>query len=149
MSKSEIETSFPNLKNCSYSIASPSTVEYNCIAWAAGDNEAWWWPDANNQYYWPDGVPRNESLEAFINVFELMGYTICDTYEYEKGIEKIAIYVDSTRKPTHASRQLNSGSWTSKLGSWVDIEHDLDGISGSEYGSIAVFMKRTKRNDVF
>jgi hypothetical protein len=134
---------FPGMRSSDYSITSPATPEYNCIAWAAGNTEAWWWPDRNSLYYWPPEIPRTETLQAFIQAYELLGYTLCEDVDYEKGLEKIVLYADSNRKPTHAARQLSSGYWTSKLGQLEDIEHStLDSLTGLYYGSIAIFMKR-------
>lgn len=74
-----------------------------------------------------------------------MGYALCKNAGYEDGFEKIAIYVDSNGKPTHVARQLSSGHWTSKLGKLEDIEHKtLESLSGSQYGTVAVIMKRPK-----
>lgn len=145
VSKQEIERTFPNLINSGYSISSPATAEYNCIAWAAGNTEAWWWPDSQYLYYWPPQILRTETLEAFIRAYEILGYTLCDNAVYEEGFEKIVIYVDSNGKPTHVARQLSSGSWTSKLGRLEDIEHTtLDNLVGSHYGSVAAILKRSK-----
>ncbi len=83
---------FPILKSSGYTISSPATIDYNCIAWAAGNTEAWWWPDPFNQYFWPSEAPREESIDAFVKAFEFLGYTICPDSEYEKGYEKVAIY---------------------------------------------------------
>ena len=64
-----------------------------------------------------------------------------------KATKKIAIYVNPDGKPTHAARQLSSGQWTSKLGQLEGIEHNiLEGLTGSEYGTVAVMMKRPKKN---
>ncbi len=145
MSRQEIEASFPYLRNSGYSITSPATIEYNCIAWASGVTGAWWWPDPMNLYYWPPTIPRENTLEAFINTYELLSYTICKDGKCEEGFERIAIYVDANRKPTHAARQLSSGRWTSKLGPLEDIEHTtLDGLCSLVYGTVAVFMRRPK-----
>lgn len=145
MSRQDIEKSFPNLSEYGYTITSPETVEYNCIAWAAGDTTAWWWPDDQYQYYWPSEIPRRESIETFIKAYETLGYSLCDNAEIEDSLEKIAIYVDSNRKPTHAARQLSNNLWTSKLGRLEDIEHSLDGFLDSIYGSVAVIMKRPRK----
>ncbi|MBE9475473.1 MAG: hypothetical protein IMY85_11340 [Chloroflexi bacterium] len=142
MIKKIIEQSFPKLKKGGYSVTSPAAIEYNCIAWAAGSTDRWWWPDAQNLYFWPSGATRTETIEAFIRTFETLGFTLCQDGEYETGFEKIAIYVDSKGKPTHAARQVTSGLWTSKLGEFVDIEHPIDGLDSSEYGLIAIIMKR-------
>lgn len=147
MSENEIEKSFPNLQRSGYSITSPATIDYNCIAWAADDTEIWWWPDPLYEYYWPPEITRAINIETFIRVFELLGYTVCDNPEYENDLEKVAIYADSNRKPTHAAKQLDSGKWTSKLGRLEDIEHHtLDSLAGSHYGSAAVVLKRPKKD---
>lgn len=138
-----IEKFFPNLSKDGYYLTSPATPEYNCIAWAAGDEGVWWWPDQNGDYYWPTEIPRAETIEAFIKAYARLGYSICNNAELEDGFEKVAIYTDSNKKPTHAARQLNSGHWTSKLGNLEDIEHNtLDSLSGDSYGSVAVILKR-------
>ena len=136
---------FPKLQEKGFDLTSPETPFYNCIAWAAGDTERCWWPDPNDQYYWPTGIPRHETLQAFTCLFENIGYAVCEEANYEEGFEKVAIYVnDLTGKPTHAARQVAFGRWTSKLGRSVDIEHDINGVSGSIYGSTAVILKRPK-----
>lgn len=104
--------------------------------------EAWWWPDPLEIAFWPDNVQRVETLEAFMEAFEMLFYTPCDSPDHEKGYEKIALYVNPDGKPTHVARQLDNGSWTSKLGQSYDIEHDIDGVSGANYGSVSVIMKR-------
>jgi hypothetical protein len=143
-SPENIEKFFPNLPIHGYSITSPATPEYNCIAWAADDNEVWWWPDPMNTAYWPPQIQREETIEAFIQAYETLGYVQCCTPDYKEGFEKIAIY-EKDGKPTHAARQLINGRWTSKLGELEDIEHHaLEGLHGQAYGTVAVFMKREK-----
>ena len=140
-----IEEIFPGLQASGYYFTSPATKEYNCIAWAAGDNETWWWP--NKDCFWPSEIPQEENLDAFIKIYETFGYSLCDNDSYKEGIEKVAIYVDSEGIPTHAARQLSKGCWTSKLGRLEDIEHNtLESLAGSEYGTVAVIMKRPKKN---
>ena len=143
MRDQRIEGFFPNLTEDSYSITSPESIDYNCIAWAVGNNSVWWWPDAQFLGYWPPEIPRTETLDAFIKAYENFGYILCEDASVELGFEKVAIYVDSEEKPTHAARQLISGRWTSKLGRLEDIEHDsLDRLKGLEYGSVAAILKR-------
>lgn len=145
MSKKEIDKLFSPLAKSGYEITSPANPDYNCIAWAAEDDEVWWWPDIQYTAYWPPQAPRIETIEAFIKAYEILDYILCDTSEYEEGFEKIAIY-EKDGKPTHAARQLNSGNWTSKLGRLEDIEHaTLDDLTGQHYGSITIIMKRPKR----
>ena len=40
---------FPRLAPQNHRITSPAGIEYNCVAWAAGDTENWWQPGV----YWP------------------------------------------------------------------------------------------------
>jgi hypothetical protein len=146
MTRTQMEILFPNLRGSSYEITSPYAEDYNCIAWAAGDTSAWWWPDSMNQYYWPPTVPRMVTLESFINAYETLGYKTCNRAGYEEGFEKISIYVDSNGKPTHAARQIETGRWISKLGKSEDIVHDFEGVSDSSYGAVAVIMKRPQKS---
>ncbi len=139
-----MENLFPQLRNDGYKVTSPAAIGYNCIAWAAEDTNACWWPDPYDLYYWPPGIPREDNIDAFVKAYESLGYTICPDQEYEPGYNKIAIYATPNGKPTHASRQLDSGRWTSKVGKLEDIEHGFDGLSGHTYGSVVVIMKRCK-----
>jgi hypothetical protein len=97
-------------------------------------------------YYWPPSVPKHETLDAFIAAYATLGYSVCEDGLLEPDFEKIAIFVGATGRPTHASRQLQDGQWTSKLGKAHDISHVLEEVGGfrcSSYGRIAVFMKRS------
>jgi len=140
-----IEKQFPKLKSTGYRLTSKDTIDYNCVAYAAGDEETWWWPDNLNQHYWPPDVPREETLEAFIQAYQFINYEICQDGYLEKGFQKIAIYTNLRKIPTHVALQLSNGKWTSKLGSNEDIEHNApEGLAGDypAYGSVACFMKR-------
>jgi len=129
---------FPKLKEKKYSITSSDDVCYNCIAWVAHDTSQQWWPRSG--YYWPR-EPIYESVNEFIEVFGRMGYKECNDGNYEEGYEKIAIYV-LDNVVTHMARQLDRDTWTSKIGDYEDILHNLNGLDGSEYGIEKYFMKR-------
>jgi hypothetical protein len=124
---------------------------YNCIAFAIGDPSRWWWPDVTGRgamrggAYWPSTVSHHETLEAFEQVFEEQGYSSCADGKLEEGFEKIAIYTDRQGVPTHAARQLESGVWASKIGSFIDITHTTSAsVAGERYGAVARFMKRRR-----
>ncbi len=136
-----LEQAFPALAVGGYRLTSPEDWRYNCIAWAATDSEAWWWPDPSGGDRWPDGVPRVETLEAFTAAFATLGFVPTSSSEFAAGFERVALYAIGG-KPTHAARQLPSGRWTSKLGSGFDIEHDLAGLEGSIYGAISLLLER-------
>ena len=138
-----LEKQWNNLTNTQYKIASKHTLNYNCFAWAVNDeNDRWWSPTPDDDYYWPDGAPREETLESYIIAFQMCGYEICSDEKIEPGFVKIAIYVAEDGTPKHAAKQLSDGMWTSKLGELEDISHELDGLVGNDYGKVQQFMKR-------
>jgi hypothetical protein len=63
----------------------------------------------------------------------------------EPGFEKVALIVDARGVPTHAARQLPTGRWTSNLGAWEDIEHELHALEGHAYGIVALLLTRQIR----
>ncbi|NEQ98314.1 MAG: hypothetical protein F6K30_16615 [Cyanothece sp. SIO2G6] len=140
-----LELKLPGLKGKRFTVTSPRTPSYNCIAWAAGESFRPWWPlpyaEINNPpYYWPE-TSQDESLEDFISGFGKIGYECCDNGEWEDGYEKVAMYVQDG-EVTHMARQENSGRWTSKCGNLQDIEHSSPDALCDQYGEIACFMKR-------
>lgn len=139
-----LELAFPGLAGSGYSITSPCAFEYNCIAWAAGEDDRWWWPDAAGVSYWPAEAPREESLPAFSMAFATIGFAPSASPQFETNVIKIAIYARSGI-PTHASRQLPNGNWTSKLGQSEDIEHTLAALVGSAYGDVAMILAKPGR----
>nr|WP_206107193.1 hypothetical protein [Paenibacillus apii] len=84
----ELENHFPNLRYTPWSLTSPRTPEYNCIAWAASENDRWWWPDKAGLAYWPDEVPREVTLDAFIAAYGTLGYKTCDDDKLESVLRK-------------------------------------------------------------
>ena len=133
---------FPKLNTQSFDFTSPKDNGYNCIAWAAGENDRVWWPDRGNAGYWPRGIPREETLPAFIAAYETLGFERCSSDLLEPGYEKIVIFADENCKPKHAARQLPCGAWTSKLGTSEDIRHDDPrGVEGPRYGNVVQFMR--------
>jgi hypothetical protein len=141
MPADDLENLFPNLRAEGYAITSPEDANYNCIAWAVGDTHDWWEPLPG--FYWPPGVKKENSLAAYTRIFAIHGYTVCKDSMVETGFGKIAIFTDPAGIPTHVTRQLPSGKWTSKIGELEDIEHDsLQALEGEAYGAVALVMKR-------
>jgi len=140
-SKTNIRKSFPRLSNTDFRVTSDPDDQYNCIAWAAGSCTEWWWPAEFK--YWPAGVPREVTIEAFVQAFETVGFTVCANPDAVNGFEKIVIFVKSGR-PTHAAFLIPGGTWWgSKLGRSHDIEHRTPhGVGGAAYGEPTVFMQR-------
>jgi len=124
---------------------SPTSLDYNCIAWAAGFDDAWWWPDIVGIGFWPKGVPREQTREAFVAAFVQLGYNVCSGGGFEEGYEKVALF-EKNGVPSHAARMVtdgpDKGKWTSKMGRNIDIVHDLQAVSGRFYGAISVYLRR-------
>jgi hypothetical protein len=137
-----VRDQLPRLTADNYRETSPATWDYNCVAWAAGVTDAWWWPTPGR--YWPPNVPREESLAAFLAAFATLGYAPGDSPVSEPGVEKVALYAVGNT-PTHAARQLLSGMWTSKLGPAIDIEHTTpDAVAGGAYGEVVAILSRDR-----
>ena len=137
-----LEGPFPGLASSEYAETSLATRRYNCIAWAAGDEHRWWWPEPFPHAYWPEGTPRVATLESFIAAYATLGFERSADGGYQPGIEKVALFADDRGVPTHAARQLSDGRWTSKLGRSEDIRHELKALEGDVYGKVACFLER-------
>jgi hypothetical protein len=130
----------PRLTPDNYRVSSLASEQYNCIAWAANQIDIWWWPVEGR--YWPEGLPREETIEAFQAAFDTLGYVPGPDAGHVEGWEKVALYAVGG-KPTHAARQLPNGWWTSKLGPNFDIEHlSPEIVGGGVYGDVVVILGR-------
>lgn len=143
---------FPKLQEDRYfRLTSPATPKYNCIAWAAAQDECNLWPYNNEgvpaksngaRFRWPRGIARDLSVESFHNLFRLNGFEPYDGTQLESGYEYICLYVNTDNEVTHAARQLPDGTWTSKLGQYQDIRHSLHSLEGEIYGKVHCIMRR-------
>jgi hypothetical protein len=134
---------FPRLEAEGFRVTSPSSVGYNCFAWAATESHRWWEPDPQSIYFWPEGAPRSTDLIASIMAFEALGYERVESAIHEEGFEKVAILVDSVGEAVHATRQLSDGRWTSKMDIFEDIEHGTpEALTGDVYDRVAAILRR-------
>ena len=115
---------------------------YNCIGWAFEDNTRFWWPVDNPLSYWPLDYSDKSIREAFIELFSALGWEETTNREVENDYKKIALYTDKDGTPTHASRLLNTGYWTSKLGRDMDISHSYECLDGPAYGAVEKIYKK-------
>ncbi len=119
---------------------------YNCIAFVAGDARRRWWPgDYHPDWsddYWPEGVPQEETVAAFVRALATVGYEPCADGSLEAGVEKTALYALPSGVVRHAALQQPDGTWISKLGPDEDIQHTLAGLEGPCYGQVVAFLKR-------
>ena len=49
----DLEAALPRLAGTNYCEQSDVTDAYNCIAYAFGDTDNWWWPRIGYGTYWP------------------------------------------------------------------------------------------------
>jgi len=145
--KCRAERSWPNLELDNHYEASPKDNKYNCYAWALNKNNEKWAPYTG--YSWFKGFKKvhqypGEDINLFIEGFASIGYDVCDNSNLENGFEKIAFYIKG-KGVEHIARQLENGTWASKLGVLHDIEHDnLSVLEDGEYGKAILFMKRKR-----
>lgn len=143
INRQDLFTEFPGLINDpEFKITSDTDPKYNCIAWANMRNNIWWWPTPflDGVCEWP--VPEiSMHYSTLIRLFEKQGYARCETYDFDKSLVKVALYVDADNEFTHAARQNRKGLWMSKLGQWFDIIHGTPHtIENEGYGEAKIFM---------
>lgn len=146
MTAIDLEESYPLLKKTKYKITSDESIAYNCVAWIFNDQDNWWSPVQDIGYFWPIKVSEPENLDLFLELFDKFGFEPTDNAKAEQGWEKIAIY-SIEGEFTHVAKQLQSGNWSSKLGEYSDIEHELKGLMGhnaESYGEVTLYLKRKR-----
>jgi hypothetical protein len=133
--------SFPRLGD-NFEVMAAATTSYNCICWSLGLNSSWVWPrDA--------GEPV--TLADFDVLYSAHGYKRVARLDYtrQEGVEKVVLFAvsrDGKVEITHACRQLQDGSWSSKLGSLPLIRHlKPDDVAGPTYGAPYVTYVRSKQ----
>jgi hypothetical protein len=99
------DAEFPDLRKEGWTRTSEPD-SYNCIAFAVGDTARYWWPNPffpdPCDDYWPPGVPNEETVDAFSQMFVSVGFVKCDAAGLEEGFEKVALYA-LRGTPTHAA----------------------------------------------
>lgn len=147
-----IKSTFPGLsQDDMFHLTSPSTRDYNCLAWAIGRKDFWMWPNTDGHIkepdeYWPENVPNDERPDTLVKAYETFGFKVSENANQEEAYEKIALYKSPDGSTfTHAARQLPDGTWTSKLSYWEDIQHGTpQSLEGEIYGQVYCYMKRKK-----
>lgn len=139
--KSLLENSFPKLKNSGFRVLAPPSAAYNSFAAVSGDRGRWWWPGF--ECFWPKSAPALESITCFRETYCSLGFEEASHVAREAGIEKIDIFARKN-KPTHASYQIDTGLWASKLGKVHEILHALNDLAGDAFGEPKVILRRKK-----
>ncbi len=131
---------FPNLGH-GYEVLAAASDRYNCISWSLGVTDRWLWPAR-------PGLPI--TFGDFDDLYSRHGYRKLSALDFTRaaGHEKIVLYArvtpENVLEPTHAARQHDDGSWTSKVGKLPLIRHLQPGdLEGSIYGTpFAVYVRQ-------
>ncbi len=135
-------SAFPMLSSEELEIVDQPSELYNCIAYAAGDTNKWWWPDGIN--YWPPWATPDNRVESLKEAFAGLGYEECHNSDAEDGYQKVAFY-EVEGEFQHAAVQTPDGRWRSKVGLGPLIEHSSpESLSGGMYGNATVYMRMTR-----
>jgi hypothetical protein len=134
------ETEFPHLG--SWTKSSERSDQYNCAAFAAGDQSQKWDPFPPGLHYWPVNFARSYASDVWVRVYATIGYSVCADGELEDSYEKIVIYTNAYGGVEHVARQLPDGRWTSKIGDEEDIIHESPQSLSVGYGQPTIFMRR-------
>ncbi len=141
MLPAQLLAAFPDLERDDAAVTGPPDAVYNCVAWAAGRTDSYWWP-VGPETVWPPGVSADLTAPAFVAALAIVGYVPCNDGAPEPGSEKAAIYARGG-VVTHVARQLPSGRWSSKLGRDCTVEHATPaGLEGAVYGAVVTYLKR-------
>lgn len=126
---------------------SPKSDKYNCIAFAMGDVDRWWWPTKKPTagVFWPlrGAGHREPFVSNFMNMLQHQGFALCPSGAYEVGFEKVAMYAKPFDQVTHLARLLSDGTWHSKLGPDEDVIHELEALEGTKYGKVVGFYRKS------
>lgn len=145
---------FPDLDDDpNFRILSPTTRQYNCIAWAMGYTNRWVQPFTSRpEHWWPDGVEHGVKCECLVAAFRHEGFEDAFDGGVEDGFDKVALY----KKPdkdvwTHASRIIARGIEHSKFGNSFDGQHSEGVLCNTSskwgdcsYGVVFKYMKRSR-----
>lgn len=115
---------------------------YKCVSYTIGINNKWSWPksvDINN--YWPINN-TDETIESFDQFYLHHGFTkLKDLSGIYTGSSKIVLYgVDGI--PKHASIQIESLIYESKMGRGEIVRHDPFDIENGLFGNIICLYKK-------
>jgi hypothetical protein len=148
--QADLEACWPRLASEPYNITSSRCRRYNCLAWVAEDQSQWWEPEDRGGFYWPPGLPKDDfSLANYLAALRSLGFEICADGTLIEGVEKVAVYVDDADEFTHVAVQLDDGWWSSKLGHFNDVSHQMleSLLQGRplRYGEHFTYMARARR----
>ena len=113
---------------------------YNCLAYAFGDQSQWWEPDRPG-CYWPPGFPKDITVPTVESIIRVHGYTVEVDFNSTPKTAAVAIY-SKDNEWTHFAKFFD-GQWRCKLGEGHDISGMLlQDIEGTYYGNLFKVLSR-------
>ena len=91
MAKEDVEADFPALKSRDYEL-SDQDFNFNCLAYALGDQTNWWEPPRGSGRYWPAGFPADVTIQTAESIIRTHGFTAELDAAIEPDTDAIAIY---------------------------------------------------------
>lgn len=129
----------PNFK-----LLSPSTYDYNCIAFAMGMQDRWVDHCSEIPWHWWPPVERGSSVKHLIDAFQYFGFEECGMDDTPDDLyDKVALYSDIDGW-THAARIVTEGIYHSKFGESYDGCHSRGDVLQAQYGKVCLIMRRLK-----
>ena len=145
LNQEEIALSWPELiLDTNFHFTSLRRKGHNCVAYAlkehGKDLDMWIFAEL----YGIDKANLDISVNGYAEIFtKYYGYEKCEEGNIEEGFDKIVLFEDHEGDFVHVALQLENGNWTSKMGTYEDIEHySVDAISKKDYGTPRLYMKK-------
>lgn len=124
-------------------LLSPTTYQYNCIAYAMGMQDRWV-DNADLPWHWWPPVNKGSKDTDLVNAFQYFGFEECGMDDsVDEKYDKVALYHDADSW-THAACIVGEGVYHSKFGASYDGTHSRGDILIAQYGEPFVIMKRLK-----
>ena len=134
------------LKNdVNFHLTSPTSYQYNCIAYAMGMQDRWV-DNADLPWHWWPPVEKGPTIEHLKKAFIYFGFEECGLDDkIDDQYDKIAIY-HINGQWQHAARVIDNGIYHSKFGESYDGQHSNGDVLKAQYGSVCAIMRRLKTN---
>jgi len=140
MAKHDIEADFPLLVGKQYDL-SAENFNFNCLAFALGDESNWWEPPKGAGQYWPPGFPDDLTIPTVEAIIRCHGFTVEIGVDEIPEADAIAIYSVGDEW-SHFAKFANDG-WRCKLGIGHDvIGFDLHDLETAMYGKVVKILRR-------
>jgi hypothetical protein len=140
MSRHDIELDFPSLIGKEYEL-SDENFDYNCLAYALGDEKRWWEPPNGFEKYWPDGFNADTTVATAESIIRVSGFIVELQPSATPKTHAVAIYAQGNDW-THFAK-FSEGKWSSKLGEGHDVQDiQLQDLEGLIYGKVLKILAR-------